>query len=314
MGRPTVSVVSVYNDESILDDWLQSGLERQAGVDYESVFVDNRDDEYDSAPAALNAGGEQASGDYLLFVHQDVRLLVDDWLDRAVEYLDDLDDCGIAGVAGVTAENGRNVGRNIIYHGLPVEEVGERVDDGRPYPDEAAYLTDEHIEGLPAGPTLERRGGPRGRVVRPWIGGNEIDAPTPVRGLDELLVCVPAPVFEERGFNEDLCDGWHLYAIEYCLYVRHRMGLTAYTLPLPAWHRSTGMEKDSDFFRILTQIAAEYHDDTNWIYATTGFYNTSLHRFGIRNVDSLLYGVQHPGRALQFVKERPGDIFQALRS
>lgn len=60
-----------------------------------------------------------------------------------------------------------------------------------------------------------------------------------VQTVDESLIIVPGRVFDVLKFDEITCDGWHLYAVEYCLSSRLR-GLNTYVLPLPAHHASTG--------------------------------------------------------------------------
>lgn len=111
------SIISVYNDRNTLSEFLISGLNQQHYSDFEKVFVDNRDQEYNSAAAALNKGAERSNGNYYVFVHQDVKL-PPEYLCRAKEYLEDLDNLGIAGAAGVREVGKcRSEGVNIIKHG-----------------------------------------------------------------------------------------------------------------------------------------------------------------------------------------------------
>jgi GT2 family glycosyltransferase len=69
-------------------------------MEHELILVDNSEGVYTSAAAALNYGGNQASGDLIMFVHQDVDLCSQLWLDKVERCLDKLDNWGIVGVAG----------------------------------------------------------------------------------------------------------------------------------------------------------------------------------------------------------------------
>ena len=56
--------------------------------EFELILLDNTQKKYKSATEALNSGGKFAKNDYLLFVHQDIDFLVDNWLEKAEEFLD----------------------------------------------------------------------------------------------------------------------------------------------------------------------------------------------------------------------------------
>jgi len=103
-----ISVICVYNDEKVLRANLLSSLRRQ-DAKYELILVDNTKGTFKSLPKALNYGGNKAKGEYLMFVHQDVELMGDDWLRRAEGLLASINDLGVAGVAGVDF-NGNPVG------------------------------------------------------------------------------------------------------------------------------------------------------------------------------------------------------------
>jgi|SRR5208337_2611047 len=99
-----ISIVCVYNDEDFFDRCLRKSLLRQS-AEYELLPVDNRSSRYPSAAAALNAGAEAAKGQWIMFAHQDIRLIADDWLTKAEGLLDRLGpDFGWAGVAGRAAD------------------------------------------------------------------------------------------------------------------------------------------------------------------------------------------------------------------
>lgn len=95
-----ISVICVYNDKEVLESYLLKSLTLQS-VEYELILIDNVNGKFKSAPEALNYGGNKAEGDYLMFVHQDVELISNKWLEDVENVLKTLDNCGIAGVAGM---------------------------------------------------------------------------------------------------------------------------------------------------------------------------------------------------------------------
>ena len=95
-----ISVLAVINNETIAREFLLKGLSKQNSK-FELLLIDNRNSTYKSASQAYNHEGIKASGDYLMFVHQDVLLLSRNWLKEAEEWLSTLSHVGMAGVAGM---------------------------------------------------------------------------------------------------------------------------------------------------------------------------------------------------------------------
>jgi hypothetical protein len=94
-----ISVICVFNDKATLDNYLSKSLSTQTAV-HEFIPVDNVKHEFSSAAKALNAGARKATGKYLMFAHQDVRVTSERWLEDAERVLDSLPKLGVAGVAG----------------------------------------------------------------------------------------------------------------------------------------------------------------------------------------------------------------------
>jgi glycosyl transferase family 2 len=94
-----ISVVCVYNDLALLERRLLGSLEQQ-NARHEVVTVDNRGNVFASAAGALNHGAERATGEWVLFAHQDVALLSQDWLARAESILERDSPTGWVGSAG----------------------------------------------------------------------------------------------------------------------------------------------------------------------------------------------------------------------
>ncbi|MFX1392111.1 MAG: glycosyltransferase family 2 protein [Promethearchaeota archaeon] len=99
-----ISVICVYNNDILLEINLLNSLKRQ-DVNYQLILVDNRRNKFKTLTQALNYGGKQANGDYLLFIHQDVKLHGKSWLRKAENILKSLKNIGIAGVAGIDKDN-----------------------------------------------------------------------------------------------------------------------------------------------------------------------------------------------------------------
>ena len=101
-----ISIVCVYNKEKTMQNVLLKCLKNQT-VKFELIALDNTDNKYKSASEALNHGGVKAKGDYIMFVHQDMWLGSDSWLEDAEGTLKSIPALGVAGVAGMS-EEGRN--------------------------------------------------------------------------------------------------------------------------------------------------------------------------------------------------------------
>ena len=101
-----LSIIVVYNNERALNEILLPSVKNQTAK-FELIAIDNTKGQFSSAAEALNHGVKQANGKYIMFVHQDVELDSELWLENAERILDSIPDLGIAGVAGMS-EKGRN--------------------------------------------------------------------------------------------------------------------------------------------------------------------------------------------------------------
>ena len=111
-----ISVICVYNNRDILNNCLLASLKKQT-IPYELILIDSTGHHFRSAAEALNHGGSQATGEYFMFIHQDMDLVSADFFEKCQDYLENLDNMGIAGVAGRIRGNPEVV-TNII-HGVP---------------------------------------------------------------------------------------------------------------------------------------------------------------------------------------------------
>ena len=223
-----ISIVCVYNDSGVLEDCLLKSLRNQT-FEYELILEDNTAGTFTSAAQALNRGGRKARSKYIMFVHQDVDLTQQEWLEDAERLLEAIPDLGIAGVAGMSAQgkNNRERGRNIIVHG---------------------------------------------KRAKIWSFGNPISQPEIVQTLDECLIIIPQRIFHNYEFDETTCDGWDLYAVDYCLSVAGQ-GLHAYAIPLPIYHKSKGRLAKS-YFQVLNKVLSKHRKNFKYINTTVGRWST----------------------------------------
>lgn len=117
-----ISVVCVFNDEKVFNELLGASLKEQT-VPYQLAALDNRGGRFKSAAQALNYGANQASGDYLMFVHQDVDLCFPDFLEKSEQILNKISNLGVAGVAGAVKSTILSKLISNIKHGFPPKQV-----------------------------------------------------------------------------------------------------------------------------------------------------------------------------------------------
>ena len=68
-----ISIIRVFNDEKLLSKYLLKSLKNQTACN-ELILIDNTKNKFKSASKALNYGAKKAKGEYLMFIHQDVKL------------------------------------------------------------------------------------------------------------------------------------------------------------------------------------------------------------------------------------------------
>lgn len=246
-----ISIICVYNDEWILQNYLLKSLPAGRN-DFELITFDNTHSRFRSAAQALNWCGRQAVGDYLMFVHQDVDLRSDSWLNSTEALLNSLPNLGIAGVAG---------GRN--QEGVSFRERC------------TTRITHRQVRGgIWNGPRYEPCGIP-------------IQDPEPVQTLDESLVIIPKSVFEVTQFDEATCSDWHLYAVDYCLSIAAQ-GFGVYVIPSCLYHRSIGFSDENPlriiaslgvypkaYYRTLERVVRKHKRHYKWIHTTCGSWSTT---------------------------------------
>ena len=243
-----ISVISVINNEKIAKEFLLRGLSNQ-NTRFELILLDNKASFYKSASQAYNRASIKAKGDYLVFIHQDVLLPSKNWLKETESWLSTLPKFGLAGVAGMLKPKFLNELEICVYYYL-LRRLG---------------MTSFWFHRFGRGNIFH---GP-GKL--PWKG-KFISNTVSVQTLDELLLIVPSNVFDRIKFDENVCDGWNLYGVDYSLAVS-RKGLEVYVLPCPVFHLSIG-KINRLYFKTLTKLI-EKHKIEKVINTTCGPWPTN---------------------------------------
>jgi hypothetical protein len=93
------SIICAYNSREKLEKYLVKSLSNQTAP-FELLTIDNTKEDYISAPHILNKTAGKARFEFLMFVHQDVALGSETWLENALKDMESLPNLGAAGVAG----------------------------------------------------------------------------------------------------------------------------------------------------------------------------------------------------------------------
>ena len=98
-----------------------------------------------------------------------------------------------------------------------------------------------------------------------------------VFSLDECLIAMGRELFDKYLFDEEACDGWHLYAVDLCSQCRVA-GYKSFLLPAGARHLSGG-NQDKAFYESEAKLAEKYKNRFPMIFTTcTWFYTGLLYR------------------------------------
>lgn len=75
--------------------------------------------------------------------------------------------------------------------------------------------------------------------------------------LDECLFIIPRDVFKKHPLNEEICDDWHLYAVDYVYEIKD-CGFEAYIIPTVLEHRSKGASMSESYYTTLHKLQKKY--------------------------------------------------------
>ena len=177
VGMVSIIICSIDDGRyaSVSEDYRRSF----AGIPHEIIRIDDAR----SLAEGYNRGIDRAGGDFLLFSHDDIRIVTRDFGARCLAHLQSCELLGIAGSAVLA-------GSSWINAGWPhtAGQVGGDIIGG-----------DAHERGTIAvsvfgsGPEL--------------VGG--------MRALDGVVLFVRRALAQELRFDQETFDGWHLYDIDF---------------------------------------------------------------------------------------------------
>ncbi|MDE6059141.1 MAG: glycosyltransferase family protein [Clostridia bacterium] len=104
-----ISVVIVYTNEEQLSEAVKYLEAQSVFPSTELILLDNRKNRFSSAASALNYGAEKANGEVIVFMHQDIYLWDDKFLEKYYNFLHNHANA-ILGVAGVAKKD------HLIYY------------------------------------------------------------------------------------------------------------------------------------------------------------------------------------------------------
>ncbi|WP_434980306.1 glycosyltransferase [Daejeonia sp. YH14] len=173
-------IVSSYQKEYYQD--LKLNIKKTCGIDYEIIKIEN-DSKY-SLCKAYNMGAEKAKYPYLVFIHEDVNILTDNWGERIINVLNDSN----IGVVGLSGSN--------YYPNFPGSWWNsEKV---------ISHIIQHHNTGKSTS------------YLRKNFSKNECKMP--VRAVDGVFMACTKKVFSEFKFDEKI-TGYHCYDLVFTLKV-----------------------------------------------------------------------------------------------
>ena len=173
--RPRISVLICSIDPNKFNAVTASYRARFAGYPLEIVGVHDAK----SLAEGYNRAAARATGDLLVFSHDDIELVTPDFAPRLVAHLARHDGIGVAGTSRVTGADWGHAGQRFV-HG--------------------------HILHAP----------PKNRAgVLLMASGFQAPVCEDIRGLDGVFIAVRRHVWETHRFDADRYDGFHLYDLDF---------------------------------------------------------------------------------------------------
>lgn len=214
----SISVICVYNNEEQLNDQLKASLAEQ-DIEHELIAINNANGTFHSAAAALNYGARKATGDILIFSHQDIFLKTADGLRTIADAISQCEKGTIIGTQGVRE---------------PSKRYYENLTAGQEF---ASALIEQYPMEL-----------------------------YEVSCVDEGMFGMKRITWKEHPFDEVLCDNWHLYAVEACLWARKNKH-SVYVFPVELHHFSRG-KISLGYMQNLKRLCKVYRKDFRYIWTT----------------------------------------------
>jgi len=187
--------VVCVKSKKVYNKCLKSSLEKQ-NVKYKLIKAPV----HLSLPASYNSIINQLNTKYVAFIHQDLRMLENTWLERAEKFCD-LKEFGVLGIAG-RSWGGKCTG--YILHQSSATKFRDHVH----------YHDKKYIAQL------------YGDIK----GKNHMQL---TQTLDSMVLIVSVKVLRKIKFDERITQA---LGVDYCLRLKHHLNLDSHTLPLKSWH------------------------------------------------------------------------------
>ncbi|MBK5263205.1 MAG: hypothetical protein JJE17_11665 [Peptostreptococcaceae bacterium] len=112
--------------------------------------------------------------------------------------------------------------------------------------------------------------------------------------LDECLFAVKKKVYEKIQLDESVCNGWHLYAVDYCLTLHSALQTDVFIIDIPAYHYSDASSMNQTYYSTLVKVCKKHKRQYETIYTTMGNLKTedafvSLYIQKIKSIIKKLY-------------------------
>ncbi|MBB1063535.1 family 2 glycosyl transferase [Limosilactobacillus sp. WF-MO7-1] len=123
------SLITIVNKEEVYREFKKK-LSKQKNVNYELIKIENDNNQYSSAREAYNKAAKIASGDYLVFLHPDIRFLDTNALHDILINVNRLSDYGLIGIAGSPNnedEDNRDYIVTTLVQNTKKENIGEAI-------------------------------------------------------------------------------------------------------------------------------------------------------------------------------------------
>lgn len=99
------------------------------------------------------------------------------------------------------------------------------------------------------------------------LNGDSVEVET----VDECVIILPRETWLGHHFNELVCDGWHFYGVEQCLYAltqKHNV----YVFSADVNHLSSRGRIDNTYYRALRRLMKAYENNFDYISTTVGYW------------------------------------------
>lgn len=207
-----ISIITCSINSNYLEKFRKS-IDKTIDIEYEIVVIDNNLDKT-SISKSYNKGAQIAKYENLVFIHEDVEFLNNNWGSSIVHILQN-NKIGVVGIAGSTY--------------LPSVPSGW-------------YLPDEKLNNV----YIHQGFKYSKKDVRFDNQGKDL---TPVYLLDGVLLAMRKEVWQEFSFNEKV-EGFHAYDVDICQRVSAKYQ-NLFTNQIELLHHSEGKVDKSYFDTIL---------------------------------------------------------------